>query len=152
MINIIILCNKNLFLLAIWLLPTEWKFGEWPRSGEIDWLEARGNIKYGNEIQIGVEQVSSTLHFGPRWDQDGYNTASYSINNASGFHNEFHKYEFIWDESGIKYFVDGTEIGFAAVDEGFWNRGKFTGDNIWASASKMAPFDQEVRKNKFLDL
>ncbi|XP_031626730.1 beta-1,3-glucan-binding protein-like [Contarinia nasturtii] len=128
---------------AIWLLPTQWKFGEWPRSGEIDLMESRGNVKYGNEDQIGVETVFSTLHFGPRWDQDAYRTASYSRSNASGYNNDFHKYEFHWNENGIKFFIDGTELGFADVGEGFWKRGGFSGDNIWASGTKMAPFDEE---------
>lgn len=135
---------------AIWLLPTQWKYGEWPRSGEIDLLECRGNIKYGNEVQIGVEQVSSTLHFGPRWDQDGYRTASYLSNRVSGFHNEFHKYEINWDVSGIRFTLDGSEIGFVEVGEGFWKRGEFTGDNIWETATKMAPFDEEVKEKKSL--
>lgn len=131
---------------AIWLLPTEWKYGSWPNSGEIDLLECRGNRKYtdhhGN--QIGVEQVSSTLHFGPRWDQDAYRTASYSRNNVAGYHNDFHKYELVWNENGIKFLLDGDELGFAAVGDGFWNRGEFHGENIWANGTKMAPFDEEV--------
>lgn len=107
-------------------------------------LESRGNIKYGNEVQIGVEQVSSTLHYGPRWDQDAYETASFSQNKPTGYHNDFHKYEFIWNESGIRFFVDGNELGFVSVDDGFWKRGGFQGENIWQNASKMAPFDEEV--------
>lgn len=133
-----------LFRLAIWLLPTEWKYGGWPRSGEIDLLESRGNVKYGNDIQIGVEQVASTLHFGPNWDQDAWPTASYTKNDPAGFHNGFHKYEFFWDESGFRFLVDGNEFGTVPVGEGFWKRGNFSGENIWASGTKMAPFDQEV--------
>lgn len=137
-------CDLSISL-AVWLLPTQWKFGEWPRSGEIDLMESRGNIKYGSsEDQIGVEKVFSTLHFGPRWDQDAYETASYARNNASGYNNDFHRYEFYWDKNGIKFFVDGTELGFAEVGDGFWKRGGFSGENIWAHATKMAPFDEEV--------
>lgn len=129
---------------AIWLLPTYLIYGGWPRSGEIDFLESRGNIGYGNDVQIGVQQVSSTLHFGPIWNNDAYWSASYSRNDASGFHNDFHTYEFFWDESGIRFSIDGTDLGFAAVGDGFWARGYFTGDNIWANGTEMAPFDQEV--------
>lgn len=53
-------------------MPTKSKYGIWPRSGELDLMESRGNVKYGGEQQIGVEHVSSTLHFGPRWDQNAY--------------------------------------------------------------------------------
>lgn len=108
-------------------------------------IEARGNIKYGNDVQIGVEQIVSTLHFGPNWDQDGYRTSSFSTNNASGYHNDFHKYGLVWDESGFKFLLDDVEFGNIPVGNGFWERGAFKGDNIWASASKMAPFDEEVK-------
>lgn len=136
---------ENIFLiLAAWFLPTQSKYGVWPRSGEIDLLESRGNLKYGNDTQIGVEQIVSTLHFGPNWDQDAYSTSSFSKNNADGHHNDFHKYELIWNESGIKFLIDDIEFGNVPVENGFWQRGKFKGENIWASASKMAPFDQEV--------
>lgn len=42
-------------------------YGTWPSSGEIDLLEARGNRKLFNDqgVNVGVEQVESTLHFGP---------------------------------------------------------------------------------------
>lgn len=120
------------------------KYGGWPRSGEIDLLEARGNLKYGEEKQIGVEQVLSTLHFGPNWDQDGYPTSGLSSNNESGYHNDFHKFELIWDEKGLKFLLDEKETGTIPVGDGFWQRGGFKGENIWKDASKMAPFDQEV--------
>lgn len=65
-------------------------------------------------------------------------------NNGNGYDKDFHKYEFVWDESGIRFFLDGQELGFVAVGDGFWQRGGFSGDNIWATGTKMAPFDQEV--------
>lgn len=129
---------------AVWLLPTQGKYGGWPRSGEIDLLESRGNLKYGRDVQIGVEQVSSTLHFGPAWNQDAWRTATYSRNDANGYQKGFHKYEFVWDQSGINVSVDGTQLGFVEVGEGFWKRGGFNGDDIWKSGTKMAPFDEEV--------
>lgn len=126
-------------------MPTQSKYGVWPRSGEIDLLESRGNIKYGDAEQIGVERIVSTLHFGPNWDQDGYPTSGFSKNNESGYHNDFHKFEFIWNENGFKFLLDDSETGTIPVGDGFWQRGAFKGENIWASASKMAPFDQEVK-------
>ncbi|XP_055300590.1 beta-1,3-glucan-binding protein-like [Sitodiplosis mosellana] len=128
---------------AIWLLPTQWKYGGWPRSGEIDLLESRGNEKYGNGSQIGVELVFSTLHFGPKRDQDHWQTAHYERNNPAGYDKDFHTYGFTWDQQGIQFFLDGTELGFAKVDEGFWKRGGFQGQDIWAQGTKMAPFDEE---------
>jgi beta-glucanase (GH16 family) len=55
---------------AIWMLPRDNVYGEWPRSGEIDILEARGN-NY-TYAQGGNNIASSTLHFGPDADNDGW--------------------------------------------------------------------------------
>lgn len=44
-------------------------YGEWPRSGEIDLMEARGNrALYSGNVNVGTEQAGSTMHYGPRWD------------------------------------------------------------------------------------
>lgn len=47
---------------AIWLLPQKSVYGTWPRSGEIDMAEARGNRRlFDGNTNVGVEQVGSTL-------------------------------------------------------------------------------------------
>lgn len=127
-------------------MPTQAKYGHWPQSGEIDLFESRGNAQYKdvNGTEIGVEQIASTLHFGPDPKQDAFRTALNFKNNNTGFNNDFHKYAFLWDESGIRFFLDDEEFGFISADDGFWKRGDFKGENIWASGTKMAPFDQEV--------
>lgn len=48
----------------------------------------------------------------------------------------------------MRFLLDGTQIGHVPVADGFWKRGGFDGENIWASATKMAPFDQEVVARK----
>jgi beta-glucanase (GH16 family) len=55
---------------AIWMLPVDNKYGEWPKSGEIDIMEGRGN-NY-TYAQGGNNIVSSTLHFGPNSANDGW--------------------------------------------------------------------------------
>lgn len=130
-----------LYFLAIWFTPTASKYGRWPRSGEIDLLEARGNIKYGNHIQIGVEQVQSAVHFGL---PDKYSSIIFKKNNASGYHTGFHKYRMNWNQTDIRFSIDGYPTGHVKVENGLWQRAGFTRDNIWTSGTKMAPFDQEV--------
>lgn len=46
---------------AIWMMPTDSVYGDWPRSGEIDIVEARGNsVDYPG----GRNVFYSTLHWG----------------------------------------------------------------------------------------
>jgi hypothetical protein len=55
---------------AIWMLPKDNVYGPWPRSGEIDIMQSRGNnAKYA---QGGNNIVSSTLHFGPDANHNGW--------------------------------------------------------------------------------
>lgn len=113
-------------------------------------MESRGNVNYTNSTgtQFGIKRTSSTLHLGPSKQLDVSRNLTYDKFNATGFNNGFHIYEFIWNEKGFIFSVDRVEIGTVPAGDGFWKRGKFEGDNIWASGTKMAPFDQEV-KNLF---
>lgn len=108
----------------------------------MDLFEARSNLKYGNDVQIGVEQVGLRIHYGPAWNVKA--SQGYEVNNPAGYHSDFHKYEYIWDETGIRFRLDGQQVGHVPVADGFWKRGRFEGENIWATGTKMAPFDQEV--------
>lgn len=55
---------------AIWMLPRDNVYGPWPRSGEIDIMESRGNAP--GYPQGGNNIVSSTLHFGPDSNHNGW--------------------------------------------------------------------------------
>ncbi|KAH1020471.1 hypothetical protein HUJ04_010124 [Dendroctonus ponderosae] len=45
---------------AIWLLPTDWKYGSWPVSGEIDLVESRGNRDLTDVLFIGDPHLLRT--------------------------------------------------------------------------------------------
>lgn len=132
---------------AIWLLPSRSVYGDWPRSGEIDLLESRGNRRlFAGNTNVGSEQVGSTLHFGPRWDANGWPTAHYEKNSRPSFSDTFHVYRMVWTPNLIQFLVDGNIVGTVEAGEGFWKRGNFQNSqftNPWAGATKMAPFDQE---------
>lgn len=140
------------FFSAIWLLPRHWVYGGWPKSGEIDLLESHGNLNLvdRNGHKIGVQRVTSALHFGPFWNDDAFKMTKFSKNNATDYAKDFHKYAFTWDDGGIRFFIDDSEIGNVPVNDGFWKRGNFNGSNIWSSGNKMAPFDQEVNKKSYM--
>ncbi|RUS79519.1 hypothetical protein EGW08_012717 [Elysia chlorotica] len=120
---------------AMWLLPKYDKYGIWPRSGEIDVMESRGN-----EGPIGVEEVSSTLHWGPSIDQNKYYKTT-GKRHAANWADNFHTWRLEWTQDHLVTFVDNVEI--MRVGPNFWQNGGFDGTNIWAGGDKMAPFDQE---------
>lgn len=136
---------------ALWLLPKRNAYGTWPASGEIDLMESRGNRDLlQNGVNIGTEQMGSTLHFGPDPNMNGWPTAHFSRNTApgNGWNNDFHRYQMVWTPEGITFSVDDVETGSIPVGDGFWNRGGFgvaepTRENPWRTGTIMAPFDEE---------
>ncbi|XP_065094019.1 beta-1,3-glucan-binding protein-like [Ochlerotatus camptorhynchus] len=136
---------------ALWLLPKRQSYGSWPASGEIDVMESRGNLDYRNGGEhIGVEQVGSTLHFGPNPSMNGWDTTSASLNTGAGqgFNNGFHLYQLEWAPDHITFSVDNQVLRRIDAGSGFWERGGFVtsspaSENPWMHATPMAPFDQE---------
>jgi len=55
---------------AIWMLPSNNEFGNWPASGEIDIMESRGND--ASYPSGGVNTFASTLHWGPDYAHNAY--------------------------------------------------------------------------------
>lgn len=82
-------------------MPAESKYGGWPRSGEIDIMESRGNdVIMAGETNIGNQEVGSTLHFGAN-----HQYAGVTYHNKPGFHKDFHLYNVEWTPSTKKLLV-----------------------------------------------
>ncbi|CAH1105417.1 unnamed protein product [Psylliodes chrysocephalus] len=135
---------------AIWMMPRWNKYSSWPASGEIDIMESRGNRQFfKNKINIGVEQVSSTLHWGPNANYNRYNYTTFQKNddNPNGWHQDFHRYQLEWRPENISFLIDDEYVGTVTPPEGgFWELGQLnaTGlENPWKHGTKMAPFDDE---------
>lgn len=138
---------------SIKLQPKSNVYGEWPTSGEIDLVEARGNRNYQDDVgSIGVDQMTATMHFGPNPKANGWDNAHYIKSSNKGFNEDFHIYKLDWSKNGIVIFVDNEEIGKFSVenDKSFWELGQFENNqdikdktNPWAQGTAMAPFDQE---------
>lgn len=132
---------------AIWLLPKNSVYGIWPRSGEIDLMESRGNLNLTqNGVNIGTKRVASTLHFGLSYEQNRWRDAHFTSYHKEGFHLNYHTYGLEWTDTYVKFFIDGNQTGFIKSDNKFWNLGRHTGDsnyNPWQSGNKVAPFDQK---------
>lgn len=122
-------------------------YGAWPVSGEIDLMESRGNaFLFSGRTNVGVEQVASTLHFGPKANVDAWRTAHVKKSYKNGSHKDFHIYTLIWTKSQLNFIIDGFSIGVINDGEGFFKRGNFsekTYTNPWKfSDTLLAPFDQ----------
>lgn len=101
---------------AIWMLPTDWKYGNWPQSGEIDIME-----------HVGYEEnkVHGTVHTG------AYNHLLGTQKGGSKYvrsaTSDFHNYAIEWTEDRIDFFID---------DEKYYTFEKEGND------SKKWPFDE----------
>nr|WP_010130639.1 glycoside hydrolase family 16 protein [Microbulbifer agarilyticus] len=112
---------------AFWMLPTDWTYGGWPLSGEIDILEAV-NLKVGGE-----DQVHGTLHYGGSWPGNVHTGESHRIGGNLNPADDFHTYAVEWEEGEIRWYVDGDHYATQTSD------GWYT---TAALDNPLAPFDQ----------
>ena len=97
---------------AIWMLPTDWVYGGWPASGEIDIME---------ELGQQANKVYGTVHYGTPHQQQGGN---YTLQNGY-FLSDFHVFACEWDSSTISFFVDNTKYFTANITKPFDQRFHF---------------------------
>ncbi|XP_039447616.1 beta-1,3-glucan-binding protein-like [Culex pipiens pallens] len=126
---------------ALWLLPKGDTYGWWPKSGEIDLMESRGNRNlWLNNENIGVKKVSSCLHFGENSNYRSMQCGSASSQN--GFDGQFNNYQLTWTPNVVQFGINGKVFWTVTPYEGFWKLGGFS-YNPWPTGTKMAPFDRE---------
>ncbi len=84
---------------AIWLLPSDTRYGGYLKSGEIDLVE---------HVGYDPEKVHSTLHT-ERYNSLRNNaiTGSVALNGEPG---AFHDYVLMWDPEGIETYMDGERV------------------------------------------
>jgi beta-glucanase (GH16 family) len=138
---------------AIWLLPADYTYGPWPRSGEIDIVESRGNdVGYklgGNNV------VSSALHWGPTPTTDGWwRTTVKRLAFHTSYSEDFHTFGLEWTDKYIFTYVDNRllQVMYINFDQPFWHKGQFpltenNGTKLedpWGSTGRPeTPFDQD---------
>ena len=104
---------------AIWMLPTDWAYGGWAASGEIDIMEMIGQ---------DTKRIYGTLHYGGKSPDNVQSGNSYSL--ATGtFSGDFHVFALEWEENEMRWFVDDV---------------RYATQNQWYSTGNdyPAPFDQ----------
>lgn len=90
---------------AIWMMPDADVYGQWPRSGEIDIAESRGN--YGDDYTDGRDSVISALHWGPLPEADAfYKTAGKHNVRRTDYSEAFHTYGLEWTEDYLFTYLD----------------------------------------------
>lgn len=80
---------------AIWMLPTDWAYGDWPKSGEIDIMEFVG---YMPDSVFGSIHTQRFNHLaGTQVTKGLYDTT---------LSNDFHEYSIEWDAEKIVFLMD----------------------------------------------
>ena len=102
---------------AIWMLSTDWKYGGWPASGEIDIME---NVGYDPFVIVASAHTKSYNHV-----QGTQKNNKLTIPDC---YTSFHVYALEWEASEYRVFVD-DRLYFTFKNEG-------TGFKAW-------PFDQK---------
>lgn len=93
-------------------MPYSDVYGNWPRSGEIDLLECRGNRNAMNgATNVGIKQAASTLHFGPGPTCNGHKNAHYEKNSAVGYNEGFNTYKVVWTSKDMKFYINNALFG-----------------------------------------
>ncbi|WP_235357699.1 glycoside hydrolase family 16 protein [Arsukibacterium ikkense] len=141
---------------AFWMLPTDEVYGGWPKSGEIDIMEAV-NLKVVAEDGVAEANVHGTLHYGRDWPNNVYSGKAYLLPEGMNPADGFHTYAIEWQEGEIRWYVDdylyqtqmASKVRFNSRGEavGLSHRGWFAEYyNIATGALETqwnnAPFDQ----------
>ena len=84
---------------AIWMLPTDEKYGSWALSGEIDIMELDG---------AKPNHVLGTLHFGDKWPGNRQSSGEYVLKDGK-FSDDFHVFTLEWERGEMRWYVDGEQ-------------------------------------------
>jgi len=102
---------------AIWMLPTHWKYGGWPHSGEIDIME---HVGWAQDSLFGTVHTQNYNHVAGTQKGRTIHVPDISLH--------FHVYSIIWDKDKIDFLIDDKKY-FTFDNDG-------RGPDSW-------PFDQE---------
>lgn len=93
---------------AIWMLPTDWAYGNWPASGEIDIME---NVGYLPDSIFGTVHTTRFNHIMGTQKTKGLSSSTLS--------SAFHEYSIEWDAEKIDFLFDGQKyLTFQNLHEG----------------------------------
>ena len=112
---------------ATWMMPNDDYYGGWASSGELDVMEAKGRLS---------GQSSGAIHFGSAWPGNTYIGGEYHFPNGGGI-DQFNVYSVVWEQSIIKWYVNGK--CFNAAKNTQWHSNPSTG----VTTNDYSPFDKD---------
>jgi len=142
---------------AFWMMPTDEVYGGWPRSGEIDIMEAV-NLKALDADGNPESHIHGTLHYGQEWPNNDSSGKAYSLPDGANPADDFHTYAVEWQEGEIRWYMDDylyatqrrSEVRYNANGDatGLSHRGWYAeyfeqGTGELTTHWDNAPFDQE---------
>lgn len=84
---------------AIWMLPTDWAYGPWPNSGEIDIMEHVGYDPNNVHFSVHTQSYNWTI-----------NTQKTTTRNIPTAMTAFHKYRVDWTPYAIRAYYDDALV------------------------------------------
>lgn len=120
---------------SIWMLPTDEVYGGWPRSGEIDIMEA-----VNLDPEADAHKLIGTLHYGLMWPQ--WSAIGKPYKTRTSLTGDFHTYMIEWEADEIRWYFDGIHYQ-TQTSKGWYNYlwgGQESGFQV---PNPRAPFDQE---------
>lgn len=138
---------------AIWMLPVNDTYGQWPQSGEIDIAESRGN-NYTYPLG-GDNVISGALHWGPDATNDAWwRTFGKKSALHSTFNDGFHTFGVEWSEKYIYTYLNTRllQVFYKKFNKPLWQQGDFPLSNSngtsfidpWSQTGRdSTPFDQD---------
>ena len=112
---------------AFWMMPTQWVYGGWAASGEIDIMEAVNKMDY----------IRGSLHYGGEWPDNVNSFGDYRVGRgpkALIFSQDFHQYAIEWEPTQFRWYVDGN-LYYTRDSSGWWSNA--------APWNDLAPFDAD---------
>lgn len=129
---------------AIWMLPTDYVYGAWAASGEIDIMEAV-NLKTPTDAPDAPAgkleaRVHGTLHYGGVWPNNVYTGKPYELPDGKNPADDFHVYAIEWRPGEMRWYVDDVHYATQTSDTWYSQHHDENGSPIAAPSN--APFDQ----------
>lgn len=93
---------------AIWMLGADIDQNNWPKCGEIDIMELRGQ---------DPTKMLSTMHFGSSSTDHRYKGTETKLPTSASFADDFHVFSVVRSKDQMRFFLDGTQYyTFTASD------------------------------------